>query len=420
MFGLRTKKPETTEVVAVDPLDRIDRRIPAEPRPVPGAADRDGRMIAASAGLRDAVAPRLQMLIQAGIPAGEVTRQAGALSQAHFRSHGVMLAPLELRRHVADVLRPILPATNFGAPTVGASVDAPPEPETAIGMASAIKAPVLSERPQPAPAAVKTEPFGRSAALQAASLVKSEPDDKLDDNSSSKLSRSKVDQARRAVQAMVMTRIDLAAAVSMPRSELVRQLEGLAAELLAEHRIQLNRPEQTDLVHQLVNDMMGLGPLEPLLADDGITDIMINGPSRDYRSLNALGVVLDMQGRHADAQAKYRQGIEVAPDFLPLRNNFALSLAISGNPQEAIAQLVPITNSRAADGRVRQNLAFSYAMAGDLENALQVSRKDLDEASAQRQLSYFMQLKALPPEARSAELRRNPNFFPQSGGGGGG
>ena len=133
---------------------------------------------------------------------------------------------------VEQVLRG-MPATNFGAPTVGASVDAPPEPETAIGMASAIKAPVLSERPQPAPAAVKTEPFGRSAALQAASLVKSEPDDKLDDNSSSKLSRSKVDQARRAVQAMVMTRIDLAAAVSMPRSELVRQLEGLAAELLS-------------------------------------------------------------------------------------------------------------------------------------------------------------------------------------------
>ena len=82
---------------------------------------------------------------------------------------------------------------------------------------------------------------------------------------------------------------------------------------------------------------------------------------------------------------------------------------------EAIAQLAPIANSRASDGRVRQNLAFSYAMAGDLENALQVSRKDLDEQSAQRQLSYFMQLKALPPEMRSAELRRNPSFFPQSG-----
>lgn len=282
MFGLRTKKPETIEVAAAGPLDRIDRRTPAEPRPLPGPADRDGRMTAASAGLHDAVAPRLRTLIQAGTPAGEVTRQAGTLSQAHFRSHGVMLAPLELRQHVADVLRPILPATSFGAPTPEAAPDAPSETIAALEVASAIKAPVLSERPQPALATKKAEPLGRSAALQAASLVKSEPDEKLDDTSSSKLSRSKVDQARRAVQPMVMTRIDLAAAVSMPRNELVRQLEGLAAELLAEHRIQLNRPEQTDLVHQLVNDMMGLGPLEPLLADDGITDIMINGPKQIY------------------------------------------------------------------------------------------------------------------------------------------
>jgi Flp pilus assembly protein TadD len=138
---------------------------------------------------------------------------------------------------------------------------------------------------------------------------------------------------------------------------------------------------------------------------------------RDYRTLNAYGVVLDMMGRHAEAQAKYRQGIEVAPDYVPLRSNFGLSLAIAGQPQEAIAQLVPLASNRSADGRVRQNLAFAYAMNGDLENCLLVSRKDLDEQSAQRQLSYFMQLRSLPVEARSAEMRHNPNFFPQSSGG---
>src|SRR5258708_9767471 len=79
-----------------------------------------------------------------------------------------------------------------------------------------------------------------------------------------------------------MTRIDLAAAVSLPRKELVRQLEGMVGELLAEHRLQLNRPEQSDLVYQVVNDMLGLGPLEPLLEDDSITDIMINGPKQIY------------------------------------------------------------------------------------------------------------------------------------------
>lgn len=144
-------------------------------------------------------------------------------------------------------------------------------------------------------------------------------------------------------------------------------------------------------------------------------DAALQADSRDYRALNAMGVILDMQGRHAAAQERYRQGIEIAPDFVSLRSNFGLSLAISGNPQEAIAQLAPLARSRSADGRVRQNLAFAYAMAGDMENALQTSRLDLGEASAQRQLSYFMQLKALPVEARSAELRRNPNFFPQGG-----
>jgi Flp pilus assembly protein TadD len=140
----------------------------------------------------------------------------------------------------------------------------------------------------------------------------------------------------------------------------------------------------------------------------------VQADPRDWRTLNAYGVVLDMQGRHAEAQARYWQGIEIAPDSVALRSNYGLSLAISGQALEAIAQLAPLVGSRGADGRVRQNLAFAYAMNGDLENCLQVSRRDLGEASAQRQLQYFMQLRALPVELRSAELRRNPNFFPQS------
>lgn len=156
---------------------------------------------------------------------------------------------------------------------------------------------------------------------------------------------------------------------------------------------------------------------QPELAERQL-EAALQADSRDYRALNAMGVVLDMQGRHAAAQENYRKGIEIAPDYISLRSNFGLSLAISGNAQEAIQQLLPIARSRGADGRVRQNLAFAYAMAGDLENALKTSRQDLSEADAQRQLSYFMQLKALPVEARSAELRRNPNFFPQGGAGG--
>lgn len=152
---------------------------------------------------------------------------------------------------------------------------------------------------------------------------------------------------------------------------------------------------------------------QPALAEKQ-AEMALDADSRDYRALNVLGISLDMQGRHADAEARYRAGIALAPDDVALRSNMGLSLAIIGQPQDAIAQLLPIATGPKADGRVRQNLAFAYVMAGDFENALQVSRRDLDEAHAQRQLAYFIQLKSLSPEARSAEMRRDPYFFPQS------
>jgi Flp pilus assembly protein TadD len=154
---------------------------------------------------------------------------------------------------------------------------------------------------------------------------------------------------------------------------------------------------------------------QPELAEKQ-ADALLQSDATDYRGLNTLGVALDMQGRHAEAQARYRAGLDIAPDFLPLRSNLGLSLAISGDPPSAVAMLTPISTGRGADARVRQNLAFAYAMGGNLENALQVSRADLSEADSQRQLSYFMRLRALPPPARSFELRRNPAFFPQGGG----
>jgi Flp pilus assembly protein TadD len=140
----------------------------------------------------------------------------------------------------------------------------------------------------------------------------------------------------------------------------------------------------------------------------------LQADANDYRAMNAMGVALDMQGQHEEAQERYRQGIALAPDFLALRSNLGLSLAISGRGPEAVAQLVPLASNSGADARTRQNLAFAYAMSGDPTNALVVSRHDLTEASAQRQLSYYLMLRNLPVSARSAEIRRNPSFFPQS------
>jgi Flp pilus assembly protein TadD len=152
---------------------------------------------------------------------------------------------------------------------------------------------------------------------------------------------------------------------------------------------------------------------QPDLAEQQLQAALQADPN-DYRALNAMGIVLDMQGRHAEAQDRYRAGIAIAPEFIALRSNLGLSLAITGLAPEAIAQLEPIASGLHSDGRIRQNLAFAYAMAGDMEHALQISRHDLPEIYAQRQLSYYLTLRSLPIELRSAEIRRNPAFFPQS------
>ena len=40
--------------------------------------------------------------------------------------------------------------------------------------------------------------------------------------------------------------------------------------------------EQAQIVGELLNDMFGLGPIEPLLADETISDVLVNGPDQVY------------------------------------------------------------------------------------------------------------------------------------------
>ncbi len=88
--------------------------------------------------------------------------------------------------------------------------------------------------------------------------------------------------AKSRVQSVLMSRIDTVAAATLPRQELTVQLQDVISEILTEQRLQLNLKEQQQLINLLLDDMLGLGPLEPLLHDPAITDIMVNGPHCIY------------------------------------------------------------------------------------------------------------------------------------------
>ena len=84
------------------------------------------------------------------------------------------------------------------------------------------------------------------------------------------------------IQSALLERIDASAAAKLPRDELQRQIAELISEIVTEERLSVTSREQQQLTITMVDDMVGLGPLEPLLADEGVNDIMINGPGQVY------------------------------------------------------------------------------------------------------------------------------------------
>ena len=91
-----------------------------------------------------------------------------------------------------------------------------------------------------------------------------------------------LEEAKRQVKPMVLERIDVGLASSLDQDTLHSELRDVVADICKELRLQLNSTAFAKLVSSLVDDMIGLGPLEPLLADDSVTDIMVNGHDQVY------------------------------------------------------------------------------------------------------------------------------------------
>lgn len=84
------------------------------------------------------------------------------------------------------------------------------------------------------------------------------------------------------MRTLCLTRMDPMAVASTPPDRLALEVERLIADIATERRIQMNGREQRSLAAELVHDMLGLGPLETLLKDELIADIMVNGPHRIF------------------------------------------------------------------------------------------------------------------------------------------
>lgn len=93
------------------------------------------------------------------------------------------------------------------------------------------------------------------------------------------------ERARDAVRQSVYNQIDPGAAAGRSREDLQQEIRTLVVEAVESQNWQLNWREQTELADAILDDITGVGPIEPLMHDERVTDILVNGPYAVYAEI---------------------------------------------------------------------------------------------------------------------------------------
>lgn len=90
------------------------------------------------------------------------------------------------------------------------------------------------------------------------------------------------DRVKRELHASLISSLDLQRVRTRPRAELEPQLRTALGDMVRARALPLNRDEQVRVIEDVLDEVLGLGPIERLLKDPTITDILINGPDTVY------------------------------------------------------------------------------------------------------------------------------------------
>jgi pilus assembly protein CpaF len=140
-----------------------------------------------------------------------------------------------------------------------------------------------------------------------------------------------VHKIKEQVLPRLLERVDPEAAASLNKEELTEEFRPIILEVLAELKLTLNRREQFALEKVLVDELLGFGPLEELLGDPEISDIMVNGPMQTY---------VEKSGK-----------LQLAPiQFRDEEHLFQIAQRIVNQVGRRVDQTTPLADARLKDG----------------------------------------------------------------------
>ena len=138
----------------------------------------------------------------------------------------------------------------------------------------------------PAPSAPKKE--AAAPAPAAAPAVASDP-------AKGEKRRARLADIKLQLHRELLEQLNLAALDKASERELREEIRAIMNEYLETNSIVVNRDDRLTLQDELFDEVVGLGPLEPLLKDDSIADILINGPQQIFVERNGKLTLSDVK-----------------------------------------------------------------------------------------------------------------------------
>lgn len=100
------------------------------------------------------------------------------------------------------------------------------------------------------------------------------------------VSQSQVDIWVRHYKGRLIKEANLESIIVLQPTERKQTIERLILQMINEEKVIIPSEQIEEIIQQLINESVGYGPLEELLKDDGITEIMVNGPSEVFIERN--------------------------------------------------------------------------------------------------------------------------------------
>jgi pilus assembly protein CpaF len=177
---------------------------------------------------------------------------------------------------------------------------------------------------------------------------------------------------KRDLHRQLITSMDLGAIGTMNEEELRVEVRRAAEDLCRQSADLLNLSERERLVNEVIDETFGLGPLEPLMRDPLVTDIMINGPKTAY---------VERNGR--------LERVNVA--FHDERHLLQIVQRIAGRIGRRVDETCPMVDARLADGSRVNAVIPPLALDGTLLSIRRFGTRPL-------LINDLLAYKALTPE----------------------